>query len=97
MKQSEFKPCAICRQGVMHTKLPLFWRLTVERMGVDLMAIRQQYGLELMIGNPAIASALSSNPDIAKPLTDEGPDTLLVCENCMTGELLPIVAATEKP
>ena len=80
MKQTDIKPCALCGKGVMHTGLPLFYRVTVERMGVDLRAVTRQHGLELMLGNPVIAHAMGLQEDIAKPIGQAV--TVAICEDC---------------
>ncbi len=80
MKAAEIQPCALCGKGVMATGLPLFWRVTCERLGVDRRAVEQVAGLELLVGNVAIARALGPDPDIAAPLG--APRSVLVCEAC---------------
>ena len=55
MKQTEIKPCCQCGKGVMHTGLPLFWQLTIQRMQIDVGAVHRQHGLEMMVGNPLLA------------------------------------------
>lgn len=84
MKASEMQRCALCGEGVMWQGLPVFWRLTVQRMGVDLAAVRQVAGLEMLIGNVAIARALGPDPDIARPLGEER--SIVVCEGCAAQE-----------
>jgi hypothetical protein len=48
---------------------PIFYRVTVEQCGLDRDAIQRQAGLEMMVGNAAIASVLGPNEDIAKILS----------------------------
>ena len=81
MKQTDFKPCARCKKGVMHTGLPLFYRVTVERMGVDGRAVNRQAGLEQFLGgNAQIANIMGSNEDMGLPI---GPAAQgLLCETC---------------
>ena len=38
MRAGELQPCALCGQGVMHNGVPLFWRIELQRLGVDLAA-----------------------------------------------------------
>lgn len=47
---------------------PIFYRVTVEQCGLDRNAIQRQAGLELMLGSPALASAMGPNEDVAKIL-----------------------------
>lgn len=81
MKQKDFKPCIRCGKGVMHTGSPLFYRVTVERMGIDVRAVQRQHGLEMMMhGNAAIAAAMGPDDDMGLPI---GPaDKGLLCSNC---------------
>lgn len=80
MKAKDVQKCAVCRKGLMHAGTPLFWKIRLQRMGLDRRAIEQTAGLEMMMGNVALARVMGPDPDIAKPLTDER--TVLVCEPC---------------
>ena len=79
MKANELQPCAICTKGVMHAGMPLFWRVSLQRMAVDLEASRQLVGMETFFGNVALARVFT-DPDIASPFGE--PRTILVCEQC---------------
>lgn len=80
MKAGEFTKCALCGEGIMRGGLPLFWRVTCERMGLDLAAVAQVSGMEtMMLGHVALARVFA-DPDIAVPLGV--PRTVLVCEAC---------------
>jgi hypothetical protein len=81
MKAGEITKCAICGKGVMAGGMPLFWRVTCERMGVDLAAVKREVGMELLMGgNVALARVLGPDEDIAAPFG--APRTVLVCEAC---------------
>lgn len=81
MKAGEITRCALCGEGVMHGGMPLFWRIRLERMAVDLAAVRREVGMELLMGgNVALARLLGPDEDIAAPLGE--PRTVLVCEAC---------------
>ena len=83
MKQNELKKCAICGKGVMHTGVPFFYRLSLERMAIDVAAVKRQHGLEMMMGNAAaLAFHMGPQEDIAQGFM--GPFTLLICEDCST-------------
>jgi hypothetical protein len=80
-KQRDIQPCSICRKGLAQCGLPLFYRLTVERFGLDASAIRRQRGLEMMMGGHGrVAAALGPDEDMATPLAE--PRTILICETC---------------
>lgn len=97
MKHEELRHCAICKQGVMHSNNPLFWRVTLERFMVDCKAVRQQVGLEMMLGNAQLAHVMGPNHDIAKPVMKS--ITITVCEACANQEhlLLDLAVASTQP
>lgn len=80
VKQRGLRKCAMCGLGVMHCGLPIFFRLKIQRYGIDMRAVQAQHGLEQMIGNAVIASVLGTDADLAKPINDE--QDLFICETC---------------
>lgn len=72
--------CAICCKPFGHAGLPLFWRVTVERYGVDMAAVRRQDALGSFMGNQALADVMGSERVLASPIGD--PKTVTVCETC---------------
>jgi hypothetical protein len=80
MKAEDLRPCALCGQGVMHAGVPIFWRVSFRRMGVDIGAVRRSAGLEMVLGSVALARVMGPDEAIASPLADE--HTILVCEQC---------------
>ncbi len=92
IKQRELAPCGICGKGVAHGNYPLFWRVRVERFGLDQSAVMRQHGLELMLGSPVLAQVMGPDPDIGKQL---GQGSALLCEECVLSrmpELLMLLA-----
>lgn len=85
--------CSICDKGIGHTGLPLFWRLTVERFGVDLNAVRRQDGLGAFLGSQALAAVMGPDEDLAMPM--DKPAVLTLCETCGTERGLPVAALSE--
>ncbi len=93
MKEAELAnhlTCSLCGKLFTHTGLPLFWRVTIDRFGVDAQAARQQVGLSMMVGSMQIARAMGLDEDIAQPMME--PVTLTVCETCACERALPIAA-----
>lgn len=86
MKAEDLKPCAICGKGMMHAGTPLFYRVRIEAMGVDIRAVQQHAGMEMMMGGGVagvkLARVLGPNPDIAKPIDPEPAKPVLVCQPC---------------
>ena len=92
MKERELRQhatCSLCNQAIGHTRLPLFWRVKIERFGIDLTAVQRQQGLGLMIGG-ALAMVMGPDEDLATPVMD--PVTLTVCETCAVDRDLPVAA-----
>jgi hypothetical protein len=96
MKASEIKKCTMCGKGVMHTGLPLFWRVTIERFGISLDAVQRRHGLEQYFGGGYVGATLAGvmGPDeqIAQPVML--PVTLILCEECAMQDV-PIAALPE--
>lgn len=105
MKQTDFAPCALCGKGMAHTGLPLFYRVTIERMGIDGRAVQRQAGLEMMLGgHAAIAHVMGPDDDMGIPIGDA--DKGLICATCahdlnnsllMVAEALALKSAHTKP
>lgn len=94
MKQRELKKCAGCGKGVMHANCPIFFRVRIERMAVNLPAVERQHGLELQLGrNAAIAAVLGPDEDIAVQLGD--PVSILVCQDCSIKYTVAVLEETE--
>lgn len=86
MKEQELRAhatCSLCRQKIGASGVPLFYRLTIERFGVKLDAVRRQTGLAMLLnGNGVIARVMGPDEDMAMPVMD--PLVLVVCESCST-------------
>lgn len=87
MREQELRAhatCSLCRQKIGASGIPLFYRVTVERFGVKLDAVRRQVGLEMMLGGSVrIAQAMGPDEEMTLPMMD--PLVLVVCEPCSTG------------
>lgn len=95
MKEAELRThatCSLCRNPIGHTRLPLFWKVTIERFGIDLQAVQRQHGLGLMIGAP-LAAVMGPDETMARPVME--PKVLTVCETCACERGLPIAALSE--
>lgn len=98
MKAADFKPCAICGKGVMHAGVPLFYRVKIESMGVDVNAVRRHAGLEQVFGGgqpgAVLAHIMGPNDDLAKPIIENEP-AVLVCQPCAL-ESRPLLLLAER-
>lgn len=80
MKAGDIQRCALCGEGVMRQGVPLFWHISLTRMGVDLAAVAQVQGMETMMQGHVALARVFADPDIATPLGEAR--TVLVCEGC---------------
>jgi hypothetical protein len=73
--------CGVCKKKFGSSGLPLFYRVTIARYGVDGAALRRQTGLEMMMGgHVGLAQALSPEGSMTQTLME--PATMTVCETC---------------
>ncbi len=92
MKRAELlkhTKCDVCHQKIGSSGLPLFWRVRVERFGVDLKAVQRQDGLGAFLGHHGIAAVMGPDEDMARQILDV---TLTVCEPCAMEQLITGVA-----
>lgn len=98
MKEKELRAhgtCSLCRMKIGECGLPFFYRLTVERFGVNLNAVKRQSGLAMMMGgNALLAQVMGPNEEMTMPLMD--PLILVVCERCSMERELPVAALAEQ-
>ncbi len=80
MRAGDFKPCALCGKGVMHSGIPLFYRLHIESMGVDMRAAQRAHGMEQYMGGHVALARVFEDPDIATRIGES--KTVLVCQDC---------------
>lgn len=83
MKAAELRAaatCAVCRNKFGESGLPLFFRVTLERFGVDLRQVQRVDGFAQYMGNTQLAELMGDNPDVASPVME--PVTVTVCETC---------------
>lgn len=98
MKERELRACAtcgLCGEKIGKSGMPMFWRVRVERHGIDLGAVQRQTGLAMLLGgHGGIAAAMGTDAEMTVPLMD--PVTLTVCEPCATRSTC-VVALAERP
>lgn len=84
MKEQELRTratCCVCNEKIGNAHpLGLFFKVTIERLMIDVNACRRQTGLEMLIGNVGIAQAMGQDEDLAKTVME--PVTVTVCETC---------------
>lgn len=86
MKESELRKhsnCSICGNKILASGLPMFWKVTIERFGIDIAAVQRQQGLTMMLGgSAALAMVMGADEDMAKPIVEAVE--IVVCETCCT-------------
>jgi hypothetical protein len=94
MKRAELlthAKCTHCHRQIGHTGLPLFWKVTIERFGVDMNAVKRQDGLGAFLGSQALGAVMGPDEDLAKPMMDRAELTL--CEECAMSSIPAAVLA----
>jgi hypothetical protein len=79
VKQSEFTKCAMCGEGMMKGNVPAFYRFKIEYLAVNLPAVHRAIGLEMAMGNAALAAVMGPGEDLAKEINSF---TGLLCFSC---------------
>lgn len=83
MKKTELKPCCCCGKGMMHSGVPIFYRVKLDHMAVNIQEVRRESGLEQFFGGgeqgAVLANVMGVNPDIATVITTSDE---LVCQLC---------------
>lgn len=96
MKAGDFKKCAICGKGMMHTGLPLFWRVRIQRMGIDVREVERAHGMEQFMGGNVAIARVFHDPDVGIPIRE--PIEVLLCETCATeSHPLALLAESAEP
>jgi hypothetical protein len=82
--------CAACSRPVWHAGVPLFWRVRVERLGIDARAIQRETALGSFLNSPALAKVMGTDQDVTMPMME--PKTISLCEPCVMD--MPALAMT---
>lgn len=93
MKENELRKhltCSACRKKIMHTGVPLFWTVTVNRYGIRADRVKRQDGLAAFMGSTVLANIMGTDEDMAEPVMDTV--TLTLCEACACDGAPPIAA-----
>lgn len=96
MKADELRKhstCMLCRNRILAPGLPLFWRVTLERFGVNMAAVRRHDGLAAMLGSQALAGVMGGAEEVATPVVE--PAVLTICERCALNSQLPVAVMDE--
>lgn len=90
MKEAELREavtCAHCRRKIGQTGLPIFYRVSIERHGVDIHAVNRQAGLEQMLGGTAfLAHTMGPDENMTVVLMDR--QTITICDECAAKDIM---------
>ena len=81
MKEKELRKictCNICHNQIGNSKIPLFWRVKLERHGINAAAITMQQGLGMMVG-ARLAMVMGPDEEMTEIISSK---EITVCENC---------------
>ena len=68
-----------------------FHKIAFERMGVNLQAVRERTGLEMVMGSAALAEVFAPTADVANRIGDA--NVLILCEDCAMKPQFPMILA----
>jgi hypothetical protein len=102
MKENELRKhtnCSRCGEKILHTGLPFFWTITVNRYGVDMGAVKRNAELAGYFGGghygSVFARVMGPDEDMAEKVMDTV--TLTLCEDCaMKPIVIPLLCEGNK-
>jgi hypothetical protein len=90
MKEAELRAaaiCAHCKKKIGEARVPLFYRVTINRHMLDLPALQRQNGLAMMLGgNGRLASVMGPDEEMTENLMNHA-HAITICENCSTEQI----------
>lgn len=100
MKEKELRThtvCSICHKKIMHTGLPLFWVVSIERFGIDMKAVGRAQGLQTFFGGTTaavvLANVMGPDEEMTTPMMDKV--VLTICEDCSCSQNHCVAAMAE--
>jgi hypothetical protein len=79
LRRNDIKPCAVCGHGIAHNQNLMSYRVTIEHHLLNSRNVQETAGLEMMMGNVALATVMG--PDL--PITARvSTRTVLLCQDC---------------
>lgn len=98
MKEKELRECEdcnLCNEKIGKSGIPMFWRVKIERHGLDLNALERQTGLAMSMGKnmAPLAQIMGPDEEMTMPMMD--PVTITVCETCAISSLHCVASMAE--
>jgi len=82
MKPADVRKCDLCGDPLMKKGGVTFFRVTFERMVIDVNAVREIHGLSTFFRSEQLARVFAPSDVIARPLP---ADVLICCDSCAIG------------
>lgn len=97
MKERELREastCLFCKRKIGACGSLFFYRLSIERFGVKMDAVKRQSGIEMMLGGHVrIAQAMGADEDMAVPVMEKAMVT--ICDECSTSQSMYMAQLAE--
>jgi len=90
MKEKELREaatCEICKKPIGASGVPLFYRVRIERYGLNAQALQRQQGLAMVLGHAKLAAFMGPNEDMADKISST---EFTVCETCSSEKQIRI-------
>lgn len=91
MKITGLKPCAICNEKIV----PIFYRVSVQMLMVDPVAVNEALGLNQMFGGNALKLAEVMSAGGTNVTKELNSGEALVCQDCFMKSKLALVLFEE--
>jgi hypothetical protein len=79
LRRNDLAPCALCGKGLMHDGGIAAYHVRITQYIVDHNAVRQQHGLEVLLGSPHLAQVMGTDPEFLKAVSRTKH---LLCQDC---------------
>ncbi len=84
---SELRPCALCRQPLLHGGNIIFYEIAIGSCVIDLREVQRLASMETMMGNVAIARAMAPSTTVGRRVS---PTKHFICMECSQEPVMPI-------
>jgi hypothetical protein len=80
--------CDYCGEKIGHTGRPMFWTGKIQWHGLKGDAIRRHTGLEMMLGNPALAAVMGPDEEMTIELNTA---EFTLCDECGNKHIMSLM------
>src|SRR5665213_140043 len=94
IKARDIRKCDICERGLMADRAFTFFRVTFERMAVDVPAVKGIVGMAHILGSEQLAAVMAPSDEVAVPIGPRGQ--MIVCDMCAMAHREPLFQLAEQ-